>query len=199
MPGRSDVRGGASLASASLGSTLGSVIVVRFNPPPNWPTPPGGWTPPPGWEPDRRWGPAPSGWQVWVPDGRPGDRITSVGNSPPQRKASDPAPMSTDTEAGLSSPAWRSQVGPRITAGQLTLHQGRLRFDSAEGSAFDVPITALSGLKISPFGSQLSFKVDGRKYRMMFAEPGLGGGVSATRSVIVSRRVMSVWREALGV
>lgn len=172
--------------------------MVRFNPPPNWPTPPAGWSPPPGWEPDQRWGPAPSGWQVWVSDAQPDGLIATIGTRPPQREA-DPDPTLAATKASLSSPAWRSEFGPRITAGQLTLHQGRLRFDSAAGSAFDVPVTTLSGLRISPFGSQLSFKVDGHKYRITFAQPGLAGGVSATRSIIGSRRAMKAWREALGV
>jgi len=178
----------------------GSVIVVRFNPPPNWPTPPVGWTPPPGWVPDQRWGPAPAGWQVWVPDGQPGGRIASAGSGPPQRRASGPTSMST-AEASVSSPAWRCRVGPRITAGKLILHRGRLRFDTHEGSAFEVPVTTLSGLRLTLLGcgSQLSFKVDGHKYRMAFADPRVGGAVSAMRSVIVGRRALKVWQEALGV
>jgi hypothetical protein len=40
--------------------------MVRFNPPPGWPTPPAGWRPPPGWKPDSRWPSPPAGWQLWV-------------------------------------------------------------------------------------------------------------------------------------
>ncbi len=108
--------------------------------------------------------------------------------------------MST-AEESVSSPAWRCQVGPRITAGQLTLNQGRLRFDTDKGSAFDVPVTTLSGLRLTILGggSQLSFKVDGHKYRIAFADPRVGGALSATRSVISGRRAIKVWRAALGV
>lgn len=31
-------------------------MVLRFNPPPNWPKPPEGFTPGPGWSPDPSWG-----------------------------------------------------------------------------------------------------------------------------------------------
>lgn len=41
-------------------------MVVRFNPPPNWPTPPPGWTPPAGWRPDPSWGDPPEGWELWT-------------------------------------------------------------------------------------------------------------------------------------
>jgi hypothetical protein len=40
--------------------------MVRFNPPPGWPTPPAGWKPPPQWKPDPRWPTPPAGWQLWV-------------------------------------------------------------------------------------------------------------------------------------
>jgi len=42
----------------------------RYNSPPNWPAPAEGWTPPPGWQSDPAWGPAPEGWQFWVPPGQ---------------------------------------------------------------------------------------------------------------------------------
>jgi len=42
----------------------------RYNSPPNWPTPAEGWTPPPGWQSDPAWGPAPEGWQFWLPLGQ---------------------------------------------------------------------------------------------------------------------------------
>lgn len=36
-------------------------MVLRFNPPPNWPKPPEGFTPGPGWSPDPSWGPCTGG------------------------------------------------------------------------------------------------------------------------------------------
>lgn len=48
--------------------------VLRYNPPPNWPTPPEGWTPSGGWVPDPGWGPAPQGWPLWVRDQGPPPR-----------------------------------------------------------------------------------------------------------------------------
>jgi hypothetical protein len=46
-------------------------LVMRFNPPPNWPASPPGWTPPPGWQPDPSWPPPPPGWQLWAPEQKP--------------------------------------------------------------------------------------------------------------------------------
>ncbi len=43
-------------------------ILMRYNPPPNWPAPPAGWTPPEGWQPDPAWGPPPPGHQLWLDD-----------------------------------------------------------------------------------------------------------------------------------
>jgi regulator of protease activity HflC (stomatin/prohibitin superfamily) len=42
--------------------------MMRFNPPPGWPSPPDGWTPPPGWTPNPSWPAPPDGWQLWVSD-----------------------------------------------------------------------------------------------------------------------------------
>ncbi len=41
-------------------------MVLKFNPPPDWPEPPSGWEPPPGWSPDPSWPPMPDGWRLWV-------------------------------------------------------------------------------------------------------------------------------------
>lgn len=78
-------------------------MVLRFNPPPNWPKPPEGFTPGPGWSPDPSWGPAPAGWQLWVDD--PIASPASIpGNDP-----SSPSPFLSDASvssasAGASSP-----------------------------------------------------------------------------------------------
>jgi hypothetical protein len=40
--------------------------MVRFNPPPGWPSPPEGWRPAPNWKPDPKWPQPPAGWQLWV-------------------------------------------------------------------------------------------------------------------------------------
>jgi regulator of protease activity HflC (stomatin/prohibitin superfamily) len=42
--------------------------MMRFNPPPGWPSPPDGWTPPHGWSPNPSWPAPPDGWQLWVSD-----------------------------------------------------------------------------------------------------------------------------------
>ena len=54
-----------------MGASAGRIdhtVLMRFNPPPNWPPAPPGWTPPPDWRPDPTWPPPPPGWQLWVPD-----------------------------------------------------------------------------------------------------------------------------------
>ena len=46
-------------------------MVLKFNPPPDWPAPPPGWEPPPGWQPDPCWPPLPDSWDLWVDDIEP--------------------------------------------------------------------------------------------------------------------------------
>ncbi|PKY65800.1 hypothetical protein CYJ25_07585 [Schaalia turicensis] len=76
-------------------------MVLRFNPPPNWPKPPEGFTPGPGWSPDPSWGPAPTDWQLWVDD-----PIASP-SSIPRNDPSSPSTFSSDA----SCP--RLQLEPR--------------------------------------------------------------------------------------
>lgn len=45
--------------------------MVRFNPPPGWPTPPEGWVPPPGWVAPADWPAPPPDWEWWLADQEP--------------------------------------------------------------------------------------------------------------------------------
>ncbi|MCB9899654.1 MAG: DUF4041 domain-containing protein [Planctomycetes bacterium] len=89
---------------------------LRFNPPPNWPKPPEGWVPPRGWVPPQSWPDPPSGWVLWLPDGR--DDGAAAGSPSPQQPQEDgvsrgdrehPQEVAAGTEAadesrGLSAP-----------------------------------------------------------------------------------------------
>lgn len=111
---------------------------MRFNPPPNRPPAPPGWVPDAGWQPDPAWGPPPPGWQLWVPDDRPGDLAAAVdypsGPFPPPQ-----APRSrTPLWLGLGALV----VAVIVAAGALIAVTSR---DSAPSSASAKPdITALS-------------------------------------------------------
>lgn len=58
-------------------------MVLKFNPPPDWPAPPPGWEPPPGWQPDPCWPPLPDSWDLWVDDIEP----PTVFGGPKDRKS----------------------------------------------------------------------------------------------------------------
>lgn len=60
---------GEEAAESAERSERGAPSEWRFQVPPNWPAAPAGWTPPAGWSADPAWGPAPDGWQFWVPVG----------------------------------------------------------------------------------------------------------------------------------
>jgi hypothetical protein len=62
---------GVAVATRAPASYSEDTVVMRFNPPPNWPPVPLGWTPPPGWQPDPSWPPPPPGWPLWVNDVAP--------------------------------------------------------------------------------------------------------------------------------
>lgn len=71
MPTNSDVPEQSAELPVSTANT-DPVGQWRYNSPPNWPAPPSsGWTPPVGWHSDPAWGPAPDGWQFWVPAHQP--------------------------------------------------------------------------------------------------------------------------------
>src|SRR6476660_8023368 len=64
--------------------------MVRFSPPPNWPTPPPGWRPPPDWRPDPSWPPPPDGWRLWTDDVSTPAASTPIGRLPAAPPASSP-------------------------------------------------------------------------------------------------------------
>ena len=81
--------------------------MMRFNPPPGWPTPPEGWTPPPGWKPDPAWPTPPSGWHLFVPDDESeSDSDTDLNRSDPlptTESPADPAKGVLGTRSGQTS------------------------------------------------------------------------------------------------
>jgi hypothetical protein len=77
--------------------------MMRFNPPPGWPTPPEGWTPPPGWNPDPSWTDPPAGWQLWLP-----------AESEPAMSDPRPAPLVAEEDApAAAGVAATSTPGPK--------------------------------------------------------------------------------------
>lgn len=87
-------------------------MVLRFNPPPNWPKPPEGFTPGPGWSPDPSWGPAPTDWQLWVDDGI-ASPSNIPGNDPSSPSAFPSVAFGSSASAGASSPYAPGEVGTR--------------------------------------------------------------------------------------
>ena len=86
-------------------------MVLRFNPPPNWPAPPEGFNPPAGWQPDPAWGPAPEGWQLWVEDSVPGG-----GSGPQTSSEADAAWAPTQAVPSNSSSPVADPTGQSASA-----------------------------------------------------------------------------------
>lgn len=92
-------------------------IIVRYNPPPNWPPPPHpGWQPPAGWKPDSRWGPAPPGWPLWIDD-----KNAPIPSFGPQTQQSATGPAAAS--AGPAAARWVSKpAGARRRLGHAAKH-----------------------------------------------------------------------------
>ncbi len=86
-------------------------LLMRYNPPPNWPKPPEGWEPSAEWSPDPSWPPPPTGWQLWVEDAPSSSKATS--------KLSRLENASDDSEYFGDDRAWSEDSGRLSTRGQM--------------------------------------------------------------------------------
>lgn len=86
--------------------------------------------------------------------------------------------------------------------GTLTLDSGRMRFETASGVAFDVPVTELAKANFSMGDSVFKVTVQGKKYRFYFGQTVAMnenvGTIEASRGFLDSRQAGKALKEALG-
>lgn len=91
--------------------------MMRFNPPPGWPTPPAGWKPPAGWSPDPGWPTPPDDWQLWLPENNQGAEsatdVAGADRAPAEPGAAAPRHAAPEP-ASTASPGDTAELLARI-------------------------------------------------------------------------------------
>jgi hypothetical protein len=98
--------------------------------------------------------------------------------------------MSNDT---LRTSAWLMTGITGSTPGVLELAGGRLTFETDQRRLFDVPLTAVSGVKFPwyYFGGGVKLNIGPDHYRFSFVQPGEHGDIGE------GRRAGSAWEKVL--
>lgn len=127
--------------------------------------------------------------------------------------------LSDESATGdLRVPAWHGPAfNPRqkFIAGVLSVSGGRLSFTTDDGLAFDVALAEIPPPEFGFGDSLMKCEADGKKWRFVFAKPqganvaaaaggivgaagGIAGSVSATKSIVDSRRVGKQLKQMVG-
>ncbi len=121
--------------------------------------------------------------------------------------------------AAWDTPAYVGPFGRKPVGGILTLAEGRLKFETDEGTAFDAAVDELDKLEFAQLNTVMKVHLAGRKYRFMFTRPngagtpallaagnagdllgvagGVGAAVAGTKGAIESRNAAKRFKAAL--
>lgn len=107
----------------------------RYNSPPNWPPPPSAdWIPPVGWRSDPSWGPAPDGWNFWLP------------------RVPEPAPVMPQSAPAEAHPPVEDRSAPTPTEAEVSIGlfgaRGRAKELAAEVQILRAQLDKVGGLSL---------------------------------------------------
>lgn len=121
--------------------------------------------------------------------------------------------------AAWDAPAYVGPFSRKPIGGILTLADGRLTFETDDGTAFDARLDDLDKVGFAQLDTVMKVQVDGRKYRFIFTRPsgagtpallaagnagdllgvagGVGAAVAGTAGAIESRKAAKRFKAAL--